>query len=38
LAKEMWKYFKDLWSSHGARMKVIGERRNLRQVIVVGYY
>jgi len=33
-----WKIFVDLYKSHGTRMKVVGERRNLRQVIVQGYY
>jgi len=32
LDKDRLKVFEELWTSHGARMKVIGERRSQRQV------
>ena len=38
LDPERWKVFIDLWRSHAVRVKVLGDRRNLRQVINLDYY
>jgi hypothetical protein len=38
LDPERWKVFLDLWKNHAVRVKVLGDRRNLRQVIVLNYY